>query len=407
MSTRQQSPVTSTKDTLRVVHHDEPTPHLSWRERCLDLWDDTRIGIGRSLGRTVLMVSMSALAVGFFTWTHMSSAVGSQRVNAVFDGYSSTHLSVQLPVPDSENRVANSHLLNAITNLPHAKRAAAVAIEEQESVIPPLGVGEPTVFEAKVINIYGDAEALGLETSDGTSATTLATQVGAAFRRVGPLNIGKTIIVDHKPVTVGSIVTSAKGIPAGEQYIYRPTTKPIALASEGQIVVEVDPGTAEKTSNRIKTMLHPENPALVRVAYVQDAKVLRKNVSDEVNGALKLVAIATAVSGFLAIVLATVLKMLQLRRVNGLYRALGASRTSLLTSGMVEAATTGALGAIFGASCALAAAAAWYPEVTAAVVPWGWVVLAPALAGVATAVATLVPMLIMTAKPPVDEIRST
>lgn len=407
MSTKQESPDTSAKDTLQLVHQGDSAPHLSWRERCLDLWDDTRIGIGRSLGRTVLMVSMSVLAVGFFTWTHMSSAVGAQRVNAVFDGYSSTHLSVQLPLPDSAKRVANSALLNAITNLPNTKRAAALAIEEKSSVIPPLGVGEPTVFEAKVVNIYGDAETLGLETSDGTSATTLATQVGAAFRRVGPINIGKTIIVDDQPVTVGSIVTSAAGVPSAEQFIFVPSTKSVPLSAEGQIVVEVDPGTAEKTSNRIKTMLHPENPALVRVAYVQDAKILRKSVSDEVDGALKLVAIATAVSGFLAIVLATVLKMLQLRRVNGLYRALGASRTSLLTSGMAEAVTTGALGAILGASCALAAATAWYPEVTAAAIPWVWVILSPALAGVATAVATLVPMLVMTAKPPVDEIRST
>lgn len=370
----------------------------------LDVAEDAVIAVVRSPGRSALLGLGALVAATLFSFSAVQGSTEATRVARSFDELAATRVQIALPVPGSPYEQLTARQVDVLRDQPGV---VAVAWGHREDMLA-TSVRQPiwqVDTEVTVWTLGGDVEAFALDVEHGAQALPDAVWAGGALLDGRRLPVGALLELDGRPSTVGGTIRRSPVAPQLSSAVVRASPSPdLGLREEGLIVLQVRPGWAELSSRAVAQLLLPDKPDQVYAQYAPEATGLRTDVVARVDALVAVVAVALLLVSAVAVGVTTFARVLERRRLIGLFRAMGATRTSIAAALVLEAMlTTGAAvvaGCVIGGLAATAAAG-----LSDVVVPWPVLGLGAAAALVLNALGAVVPAVAVTRKPPVEAIR--
>jgi macrolide transport system ATP-binding/permease protein len=179
------------------------------------------------------------------------------------------------------------------------------------------------------------------------------------------------------------------------------------LAAPTSVQIETEVGAVELIVRQAPEVLHPVDPALLRVAAPPDPEKLRGNVENDLNALFLLLGGVSLLVGALGIANVTLVSVLERVGEIGLRRALGAARRHIAAQFLIESTVMGLLGGIIGTSLGIlvvvgvAASRTWTP-VLDPLIP----LAAPLIGGLIGLLSGTYPSLRAAAMEPVEALRA-
>jgi ABC-type antimicrobial peptide transport system permease subunit len=179
------------------------------------------------------------------------------------------------------------------------------------------------------------------------------------------------------------------------------------LRAPESVVVETKIGAASLLSRQVPMALRPDNPSGLKVAVPEQPQTLRAGVRSDLDVLFLMLGGVSLLVGAIGIANVTLVSVMERVGEIGLRRALGATRRHIAAQFLLESATMGVLGGIFGASVGMlvvvgvAAFQTWTP-VLDPIIP----LLTPVIGGLVGVLAGAYPALRAARLEPVDALRS-
>jgi macrolide transport system ATP-binding/permease protein len=179
------------------------------------------------------------------------------------------------------------------------------------------------------------------------------------------------------------------------------------LRAPESVVVETKIGAASLLSRQVPMALRPDNPSGLKVAVPEQPQTLRAGVRSDLDVLFLMLGGVSWLVGAIGIANVTLVSVMERVGEIGLRRALGATRRHIAAQFLLESATMGVLGGIFGASVGMlvvvgvAAFQTWTP-VLDPIIP----LLTPVIGGLVGVLAGAYPALRAARLEPVDALRS-
>jgi hypothetical protein len=230
--------------------------------------------------------------------------------------------------------------------------------------------------------------------------------VGGAADLGGDLPPNAVVELDGQPTMVAGVLRRSELLPEllGGVLRYSPRAG-VDLEQPGKFVVQTRLGWADFVARRLQTQLEPVAPDQVLVRYPPEAARLRSDVVTRVDSLVLVVTAALLGVSAVAVGLATFARALERRRLIGLLRAIGASRSSIVVGLAAEAAVVGALAGGLGALLGMVAAVTAAGGDGGVVIPWTLILGALAVAFAVNGLGATLPAWAATRTSPIRAIR--
>ena len=392
-------------------------------------WVDTFAEAGAALVqrpvRTMLTALGTILGVGAFVTTMGLADTARSQVSSRFDALKATEVRVQDAAPDGTDPFpANvEERLGRLNGIVHAGKYFTVndngGLQPRPTASRPLGSNSQPI---PVIAADPGAIAASLPTLSAGRVYDAFHQQRAervvVVGRVAAKQLGITRIDNQPAVFVGDDAYTVVGIlddvkrnPDLLLAVVIPTSTATArlpvTGATYQVIIDTVPGAANLAGRQAPLALRPDHPERLQTLVPPDPKTLRNQVTNDVTSLYVALPGLALLIGTIAITNATLLSTIERRPEIGLRRALGATRHHVTRQITIEAAVTGLIAGILGASAGLTAT-----SVTAAAKHWTatmqpGVLLAAPFIGLATGtLAGIIPARRAARTPPATTLRA-
>jgi macrolide transport system ATP-binding/permease protein len=179
------------------------------------------------------------------------------------------------------------------------------------------------------------------------------------------------------------------------------------LQAPQSVVVETKVGAASLLSRQVPVALRPDNPTGLKVAVPEQPQTIRAGVRRDLDVLFLMLGGVSLLVGAIGIANVTLVSVMERVGEIGLRRALGATRRHIAAQFLLESATMGVLGGVFGACAGMlvvvgvAVYQGWTPVIDPPIP-----LLAPVLGGLTGVLAGAYPALRAARLEPVDALRS-
>jgi macrolide transport system ATP-binding/permease protein len=179
------------------------------------------------------------------------------------------------------------------------------------------------------------------------------------------------------------------------------------LQAPQSVVVETKVGAASLLSRQVPVALRPDNPTGLKVAVPEQPQTIRAGVRRDLDMLFLMLGGVSLLVGAIGIANVTLVSVMERVGEIGLRRALGATRRHIAAQFLLESATMGLLGGVFGACAGMlvvvgvAVYQGWTPVIDPPIP-----LLAPVLGGLTGVLAGAYPALRAARLEPVDALRS-
>ncbi|MEK7423442.1 MAG: ABC transporter permease [Actinomycetota bacterium] len=395
------------------------------RLRFRDTVGEAAAAIAQRPIRTLLTALGTILGVGAFVTTTGLAETAKAQVSSRFDALKATEVRIQDANPDGTNPFPTDvdGALEALNGVNHAGILFTIAdtgdIQPRNTATRPVGV---TGVQIPVIAATPGAVQASLPTL-ATGRTydrwhetrgehvALLGRVAAAQLGVARIDNQPVVFLGDSPYSIIGIIDDVARNPDLLLSVVIPvnaaTTRFDVRNVERQVIIDTAPGAAQLIGRQAPLALRPHNPERLQALVPPDPKTLRNQVEGDVQTLFYALSGLAVLIGAVAITNATMLNIIERRPEIGLRRALGATRGHITRQITLEAALTGTLAGIVGATIGLLAVTAtavarqWTPTIapnTLAAAP---------LIGIATgALAGIIPALKASHTPPADTLRT-
>jgi putative ABC transport system permease protein len=395
------------------------------RLRFRDAVGEAAAAIAQRPIRTLLTALGTVLGVGAFVTTTGLAETAKAQVSSRFDALKATEVRIQDASPDGTNPfpIDVDGALEALNGVNHAGIFFTIAdsgdIQPRNTATRPVGV---TVAQIPVIAATPGAVQASLPTlATGRTYDQWHETRGehvALVGRVAATQLGVARIDNQPVVFLGDTPYSIIGIiddVARNPDLLLSVVIPVNAATtrfdvrnvERQVIIDTAPGAAQLIGRQAPLALRPQNPERLQALVPPDPKTLRNQVEGDVETLFYALSGLAVLIGAVAITNATMLNIIERRPEIGLRRALGATRGHITRQITLEAALTGTLAGILGATIGLLAVTAtavarqWTPTIAT-----GTLAAAP-LIGIATGtLAGIIPALKASHTPPATTLRT-
>jgi len=395
------------------------------RFRFRDTISEAAAAVAQRPIRTLLTALGTILGVGAFVTTTGLAETARAQVSSRFDALKATEVRVQDASPDGTNPFPEDvdHRLEALNGVNHA--GLYFTINDQGSIQPRNTATRPTGVTGQQIPL--------IAATPGALYASLPTLVTgrlydhwhqdrservAVLGRVAAGQLGITRVDNQPVVFLGDTPYSIVGIlddvarnPDLLLAVIIPTTTAAGQFDtrnvERQIIIDTAPGAAQLVGHQAPTALRAQQPERLQALVPPDPQTLRNHVESDIQSLFYALSGLALLIGAVAITNATLLNIIERRPEIGLRRALGATRGHIIRQITLEAALTGTLAGVLGATLGLLAvistsiARQWTPTIQPNIL------LAAPLIGIATGtLAGLIPAFKAARTPPADTLRS-
>lgn len=395
------------------------------RLRFRDTLAESAAAVGQRPLRTLLTALGTILGVGAFVTTTGLAETARAQVSSRFDALAATEVRVQDAAPDGTDPFPADvdDRLEALNGVNHAGLYFTVpdpaALQVRNTATRPVGLAGSPI---PVIAATPGAVAASLPTlSTGRLYDDFHESRGehvALIGRAAASQLGIARVDNHPAVfladtayTVIGIVDDVARNPDLLLSVIVPTTAAetefAVQTAERQVIVDTAPGAAQLIGRQAPTALRPQGPERLQALVPPDPQTLRNQVESDVESLFYALAGLSLFIGAVAITNATLLQIIERRPEIGLRRALGATRGHIARQITIEAALTGTLAGVLGATLGLlavigvAVAREWTPTIQPVML-----LVAPVI-GVATGtLAGLIPAIRASRTPPAETLRT-
>lgn len=366
-----------------------------------DLADDVAINVGRSPVRSFLLGTGAAVACGVLAFSIVTSSTEASRVANRFDALAATRLQVNLPLVGGTYRRLGAAQLRALTR---EAGILGIAWMYQRDVRLTTRTEPHWDIDVSVrqFDVGGDPNVLQVR----RGALGAGVWVGGAADLGGTLPPNAVVEIDGRPTMVAGALRRSELIPEMLSGLLRyAPSKTVDVTRSGRMVVQARLGWADLAARRLQTQLDPIAPDRVLVRYPPEAASLRAEVVTRVDSLVLVVTGALLLVSAVAVGLATFARALERRRLIGMLRAIGASRSSIVLGLATEAAVVGALAGGLGALTGMVAAVTATRTGGGVVVPWTLIAVTLGVAFVVNGLGATLPAWAATRISPIQAIR--
>jgi putative ABC transport system permease protein len=364
-----------------------------------DLVDDVVVGISRSPLRSILLGAGAFVGCGVLALSIVTSSTEASRVANRFDALAATRLQVELPIAGGTYERLDPEHLRALAREPGVL-GLSWFYEREVEVTSRTEPQWRLDTAARMFDVSGDPAVLQV------SALGAGVWVGGVADLGQRLPRNAVVELNGRPAVVAGVLRRSRLNPELLTGLvrYRPD-RSVALRQRGRIVVQIRPGWADVVARRLRNQLEPVSPDLVRLRFPPEAVSLRAEVVTTVDTLVLVVTAALLLTSAVAVGLATFARALERRRLIGLLRAIGASRSSIVAGLVAEAAVIGMLAGGIGALAGTAGAVVVASDDGGTVIPWALIAGALAVAFVVNALGAMLPAWAATRTLPIRAIR--
>ncbi len=395
------------------------------RLRALDTIGEAAAAIAQRPIRTLLTALGTILGVGAFVTTTGLAETARAQVSSRFDALKATEVRVQDAAPDGTNPFPDDvdHRLETLNGVNHA--GLYFTIKDQGAIQPRNTATRPTGVTGQPIPLI--AATPGALTASLPTLLTgriydhwhqVRAERDAVLGSVAACQLGITRIDNQPVVFLGDTPYSIVGIiddVARNPDLLLAVIIPTSTAAgqfdvrivERQIIIDTAPGAAQLVGHQAPIALRPQQPERLQALVPPDPQTLRNQVEGDVQSLFYALSGLALLIGAVAITNATLLNIIERRPEIGLRRALGATRPHIARQITLEAALTGTIAGVLGATIGLLAVIAtsiarqWTPTIQPNTL------LAAPLIGIATGtLAGIIPALKAARTPPAETLRT-
>jgi len=405
-----------------MPRHDRDSPS---RLRIRDTISEAAAAVAQRPIRTLLTALGTILGVGAFVTTTGLAETARAQVSSRFDALKATEVRIQDAAPDGTNSFPDDVdlRLEALNGVYHAGLYFTIpdtgAIQPRNTATRPVGTVSRPI--AVIAATPGAVEASLPVLSTGRLYDQFHETRGEHVALIGRAAASQLGIarVDNQPsVFLADTAYSVIGIiddVARNPDLLLAIVIPVTTAEtdfpadsvERQVIIDTTPGAAQLIGHQAPIALRPQQPERLQALVPPDPQTLRNQVESDVQSLFYALSGLALLIGAVAITNATLLNIIERRPEIGLRRALGATRGHITRQITLEAALTGTLAGILGATIGLIAvitvsvARQWTPTIEPALL-----LAAPAI-GIATGtLAGLIPALKASRTPPAETLRT-
>ena len=395
------------------------------RLRVRDTISEAAAAVAQRPIRTLLTALGTILGVGAFVTTTGLAETARAQVSSRFDALKATEVRIQDAASDGTNPFPNDVdlRLEALNGVNHA--GLYFTIPDTDTIQPRNTATRPVGTVSQSIPVIaatpGALEASLPVLSTGrlydqfheTRGEHVALIGRAAANQLGIARVDNqpsVFLADTAYSVVGIIDDVARNPDLLLAIVIPVTTAETEFPTsnvERQVIIDTAPGAAQLIGHQAPIALRPQQPERLQALVPPDPQTLRNQVESDVQSLFYALSGLALLIGAVAITNATLLNIIERRPEIGLRRALGATRAHITRQITLEAALTGTLAGILGATIGLIAVIAvalarqWTPTIQPALL-----LAAPAI-GIATGtLAGLIPALKASRTPPAETLRT-
>jgi len=394
------------------------------RLRLRDTISEAAAAVAQRPIRTLLTALGTILGVGAFVTTTGLAETARAQVSSRFDALKATEVRIQDAAPDGTNPFPDDvdQRLEALNGVNHAGLYYTISdqgtIQPRNTATRPTGTGQqipliaatpgainaslPTLLTGRVYDDWHE--------SRGEHVALLGR---VAARQLGITRIDNqpVVFLGDTPYSILGIVDDVRRNPDLLLAVIIPTVTASDQFDvrnvERQVIIDTAPGAAQLIGHQAPVALRPQAPERLQALVPPDPQTLRNQVEGDVQSLFLALSGLALLIGAVAITNATLLNIIERRPEIGLRRALGATRAHITRQITLEAALTGTLAGILGATIGLLAVIAtsiarqWTPTIEPNLL------LAAPLIGIATGtLAGIIPALKASHTPPAETLRT-
>ncbi|MHC0432430.1 ABC transporter permease [Streptomyces sp. O3] len=370
---------------------------FAWR----DVLSESLAGMLQRPGRSALTALGTVLGVGTFVAILGLTATTSSQIDTRFNALSATEVTVE-DVAHEQDEFAGlafpadaDATIERLNGVEYAGVYWPVRLAPDEPVRSSAIAGNDGTQAAVdvVAASPGVLAAAGARLAEGRIYDVYASDQAAPVAVIGAGvadRLGITTLEAHPAIFIGSQPFTVTGIVADTDrksdlllsvVVPRTTAERIwgqPTAGGAKMLVTTKLGAAQQIAHEAATALRPDHPEYFKVVPPPDPKMLRGQVSDDLNRLFLLLAAICLVIGAVGIANTTLVAVLERTGEIGLRRALGARGRHITVQFLAESGALGTLGGLVGASLgvltvvAVAVVRDWTPvihPVTAAAAP--------------------------------------